>query len=99
MNLSGWRERGFYGRSYRVKKEIGSEDLSIRLGKTLDHEVDVLEHQFLRNGVSTLAGFARFLDPHKLVEIGRASCRERMVSVRVVRGGGRIIKKKIQQRT
>ena len=67
LNLSGWRERGFYGRSYRVKKEIGSEDLSIRLGKTLDYEVDVLEHQFLRNGVATMAGFARFLDPHRLV--------------------------------
>lgn len=67
LNLSGWRERGFYGRSYRVKKEIGSEDLSIRLGKTLEHEVDVLEHQFLRNGVSTMAGFARFVDPHRLV--------------------------------
>lgn len=67
LNLSGWRERGFYGRSYRVKKEIGSQDLSIRLGKTLEHEVDVLEHQFLRNGVATMAGFARFIDPHRLV--------------------------------
>jgi NAD(P) transhydrogenase len=67
LNLSGWRERGFYGRSYRVKKEIGRNDLHNRLGKTLDHEVDVLEHQFLRNGVSTLAGFARFVDPHRIV--------------------------------
>ncbi len=67
LNLSGWRERGFYGRSYRVKKEIGSEDLSMRLGKTLEHEVDVLEHQFLRNGVHTMEGFARFHDEHRLV--------------------------------
>ncbi len=67
LNLSGWRERGFYGRSYRVKKEIGSEDLSMRLAKTLAHEVDVLEHQFLRNGVAILPGFARFLDPHRLI--------------------------------
>jgi NAD(P) transhydrogenase len=67
LNLSGWRERGFYGRSYRVKKEIGSDDLSMRLGKTLEHEVDVLEHQFLRNGVHTMSGFARFIDDHKLV--------------------------------
>ncbi len=67
LNLSGWRERGFYGRSYRVKKEIGSEDLGIRLTKTLEHEVDVLEHQFLRNGVHTMSGFARFLDPHRLL--------------------------------
>ena len=67
LNLSGWRERGFYGRSYRVKKEIGSEDLSIRLSKTLAHEVDVLEHQFLRNGVQTMAGFARFIDANRLI--------------------------------
>jgi NAD(P) transhydrogenase len=67
LNLSGWRERGFYGRSYRVKKEIGSEDLGIRLAKTLEHEVDVLEHQFLRNGVHTMSGFARFVDPHRII--------------------------------
>lgn len=67
LNLSGWRERGFYGRSYRVKKEIGSDDLSIRLAKTLAYEVDVLEHQFLRNGVRTMAGAGRFIDDHKLV--------------------------------
>lgn len=67
LNLSGWRERGFYGRSYRVKKEIGSEDLSIRLAKTLAYEVDVLEHQFLRNGVRTMAGTGRFLNENQLV--------------------------------
>jgi NAD(P) transhydrogenase len=67
LNLSGWRERGFYGRSYRVKKDIGSHDLSMRLGKTLEHEVDVLEHQFLRNGVHTMEGFARFQDEHRLI--------------------------------
>ena len=67
LNLSGWRERGFYGRSYRVKKEIGSEDLGIRLTKTLEHEVEVLEHQFLRNGVHTLSGVARFVGPNRLM--------------------------------
>jgi NAD(P) transhydrogenase len=66
LNLSGWRERGFYGRSYRVKKDIGAHDLGVRLDKTLEHEIDVLEHQFQRNGVHTLSGFARFLDPHRL---------------------------------
>ncbi len=67
LNLSGWRERGFYGRSYRVKREIGSDDLGMRLAKTLEHEVDVLEHQFLRNGVQTMAGFARFEDAQTLI--------------------------------
>ncbi|MBU0557503.1 MAG: Si-specific NAD(P)(+) transhydrogenase [Alphaproteobacteria bacterium] len=67
LNLTGWRERGFYGRSYRVKKDIGGSDLDHRIDKTLEHEVDVLEHQFQRNGVRTLEGFARFVDPHTLL--------------------------------
>ncbi|MDT8326926.1 MAG: Si-specific NAD(P)(+) transhydrogenase [Roseovarius sp.] len=63
LNLSGWRERSFYGRAYRVKDDIGAEDLKARLHMTLDHEVDVLEHQFNRNHVDTLHGLARFVDP------------------------------------
>ncbi len=66
LNLTGWRERGFYGRAYRVKKDIEAKDLMARLHMTLDHEVDVLEHQFARNGVTTLRGMARFLDPHRI---------------------------------
>jgi NAD(P) transhydrogenase len=66
LNLSGWRERGFYGRSYRVKEEINGTDLGIRLSKTLEHEVEVLEHQFQRNGVRTFVGTARFRGPHEI---------------------------------
>src|SRR3978361_913806 len=51
LNLSGWRERGFYGRSYRVKQDIQATDLIARLQKTLDHETDVLQHPFSRNAV------------------------------------------------
>ena len=54
LNLTGWRERGFYGRAYRVKKDIAAKDLMARLHMTLDHEVDVLEHQFARNAVQTI---------------------------------------------
>lgn len=66
LNLSGWRERGFYGRSYRVKKEIGASDLVARLRKTLDYEVEVLEHQFARNAVRTVEGEGCFLSPHQI---------------------------------
>ena len=38
LNLSGWRERGFYGQAYRVKKDIEGRDLGARLAKTLDYE-------------------------------------------------------------
>jgi NAD(P) transhydrogenase len=70
LNLSGWRERGFYGRAYRVKHDIGAADLIQRLRITLDHEVDVLEHQFTRNGVETVRGAARFLDAHRIEVAG-----------------------------
>jgi NAD(P) transhydrogenase len=66
LNLSGWRERGFYGLAYRVKKDIEGKDLGARLRMTLDHEIEVLEHQFARNGVRTFAGLARFTDPHRI---------------------------------
>jgi NAD(P) transhydrogenase len=61
LNLSGWRERGFYGRSYRVKQDIDAHDLIVRLQKTLDHEVEVLEHQFSCNLLRTTAGEGRFI--------------------------------------
>ncbi|MBO6719385.1 MAG: Si-specific NAD(P)(+) transhydrogenase [Rhizobiaceae bacterium] len=62
LNLSGFRERGFYGRAYRVKQDISSDDLIQRLHKTLDHEVEVLQHQFMRNGVKSVHAAAHFLD-------------------------------------
>jgi NAD(P) transhydrogenase len=60
LNLSGWRERGFYGRSYRARETIGSADLSMRMARTCEYEVAVLEHQFARNGVKTVVGRGRF---------------------------------------
>lgn len=66
LNLSGWRERGFYGRSYRVKEEISADDLRQRLIITLNHEVEVLEHQFSRNRVQQMRGKASFVNPTTL---------------------------------
>ncbi len=66
LNLSGWRERGFYGRSYRVKQDLSADDLRARLDITLGHEVEVLEHQFARNQVTTLRGEAKFTTPHEI---------------------------------
>ncbi|HEY1710065.1 MAG TPA: Si-specific NAD(P)(+) transhydrogenase [Rhizomicrobium sp.] len=66
LNLSGWRERGFYGRAYKVKQDICAGDLLKRLHITLDHEVEILEHQLARNGVETAHGRARFLDSHRI---------------------------------
>lgn len=72
LNLSGWRERGFYGRAHRNKAEITAQDLRRRLSITLDHEVEVLEHQFARNKVSWAIGAARFLSPHAIEVTGES---------------------------
>jgi NAD(P) transhydrogenase len=66
LNLSGWRERGFYGRAYRVKENLDAKDLLNRLHITLGQEVEVLEHQFARNRVETLRGTASFVDPNTI---------------------------------
>ncbi len=75
LNLSGWRERGFYGRAYRVKQEISAEDLRRRLLITLDHEVEVLEHQFARNRVQHIRGKASFIDPSHAAGRSRMTAR------------------------
>ncbi len=66
LNLSGLREREFYGRGYRAKKEITAQDLLRRLQFTITHEVDVLEDQFARNQVQVAHGFAHFVDEHTI---------------------------------
>ena len=66
LNLSGWRERSFYGRSYRAKHAIEASDLKERLHKTLDYEVDILEHQFTRNHVESMTGVAHFTGPNEM---------------------------------
>jgi NAD(P) transhydrogenase len=64
LYLCGWREKGIYGRSHRVKSEITAQDLFQRLGITVQHEIEIIEHQLQRNGVRVIHGMAKFLDSH-----------------------------------
>ena len=64
LYLTGWRQRGFYGKSYRVKERITAQDLVQRLDITTRHEIDVIQHQLYRNGVTSVVGKASFVDPH-----------------------------------
>lgn len=66
LNLTGWREQAFYGRAYRACKDITIADLNSRLRKTLDYEVDMLDHHFARNGIAVAHGTARFMDTHHI---------------------------------
>ncbi len=66
MHLSGFRERGIYGASYRVKSDITIEDLLHRVNHVVATEVDVIRSQMSRNRVELLEGSARFVDAHTL---------------------------------
>lgn len=67
LNLSGWRERGFYGKSYKVKAEITARDLQKRLAHTVKQEVEVLENQCSRNNVEMVAGVAKFVSKNEVL--------------------------------
>src|ERR1700751_2369454 len=66
LYLSGYREHAIYGDSYRVKEKITFQDLLARVEPVVRHEIDVLRHQLLRNGVELMNASASFVDPHVL---------------------------------
>jgi len=64
LYLCGYREKGIYGRSHRVKQDITAADLLERLHITVRQEIEVIQHQLSRNGVQVISGLAQFLDAH-----------------------------------
>lgn len=62
LYLSGWDQRGLYGRGYRLKQQLTIDDLTHRLNITLEHEIEVMQHQLARNGVPVIEGTAQFID-------------------------------------
>lgn len=60
LDLSGYRERTFYGASYTVKQHITIEDLLLRTDQVIRHEIDVTRHQLIRNNVELIAATATF---------------------------------------
>ena len=64
LDLSGFRERSFYGMSYTVKQNITIEDLLVRTDQVIRHEIDLVRHQLARNRVELIAATASFHDAH-----------------------------------
>lgn len=62
--LSGYREHLIYGISYTVKQKITMKDLLTRVDPVVRHEIDVMRHQLLRNGVDLKMALGSFIDPH-----------------------------------
>ena len=66
LYLSGYRQRDFYGESYKVKPDITMQDLLFRTEHVIRHELDVTRDQLGRNRVELINAEASFIDPHTL---------------------------------
>lgn len=66
MYLSGYDQRGLYGKAYRLKEEMTMDDLMQRVAITINQEVQVMSHQLHRNGVTVLEGTASFIDANHI---------------------------------
>ena len=64
LYLSGWRQRGFYGSRYQVKDKVTAEDVMQHVSITLEHQVEVMRHQLISNGVTIIQGDAKFHGPN-----------------------------------
>ncbi len=64
LDLSGYRDKLFYGQSFTVKEQITMKDLLMRCDQVIRHEIDVMRHQLLRNQVDVVAATASFADEH-----------------------------------
>ncbi len=84
LHLSGYRERGIYGSSYRVKENITMEDLVFRVEQVVRTEIDIIRNQLARNRVELIEGHAKFLGPQE-IEINTGGSGSRILkSARIV---------------
>lgn len=64
LHLSGFRQRGLYGASYKVKNEITMADLLFRVDHVIRNEIDITRHQLMRNDVEVIAASASLIGPN-----------------------------------
>jgi NAD(P) transhydrogenase len=71
---SGFRQRSFYGRDFRLRSNISMEDLMQRVQEVIKRNYAVFADQLQRADVELIHGWARFTAPHTLsVENGDKS--------------------------
>ncbi|MGH9727061.1 MAG: Si-specific NAD(P)(+) transhydrogenase [Candidatus Acidiferrales bacterium] len=70
LHLTGFSERTFYGRDYRIKDNISVQDLAFRVTALVSRETGVIRAQLRRNGVAVIEGTAKFVDPHTIEVTG-----------------------------
>ncbi len=71
LYLTGYRQRAFYGRDYKLKQEISIADLMERVNTVVARETAVIREQLGRNGVAMIDGIAHFTSPRTLEVEGK----------------------------
>src|SRR5258707_4855943 len=71
LYLTGYRQRAFYGRDYKLKQEISVADLMERVNTVVVRETAVIREQLALNGAAMIDGPARFTGPHTLEVEGK----------------------------
>jgi NAD(P) transhydrogenase len=66
MHLSGYNQRGIYGQAYRVKQKIEMKDLLHRTDHVIRREIDVTQHQLMRNSIEVISATGSFVDAHTI---------------------------------
>lgn len=66
LYLSGFRQRAFYGRGYKLKDEISIQDLTVRVQSMIVREIEVIRAQLGRNHITIFEGMAKFIDQHTI---------------------------------
>jgi NAD(P) transhydrogenase len=82
LDLSGFREKSFYGSSYTNKQNITIEDLMVRTDQVIRHEIDVTRSQLSRNHIDVISATASFVDAHtlRLEMIGERDRGQRLIT-------------------
>jgi NAD(P) transhydrogenase len=66
LYLTGANQRGLFGSTCHVKKNITIADLTVISQQVIRHEWEVIRKQFERNGVELIWGRAEFEGPHEV---------------------------------
>ena len=70
LYLTGYRQRGFYGKGFIRRDEFSSVDILDRVTKVEDWETQTILDQLQRNRIHCIQGTARFLDGKNIEVMG-----------------------------
>src|SRR5262245_25193296 len=83
LHLTGRGQRGLFGESYRVKRDITIADLIAVSRQVIHHELEVVRDAFERNGIDLVWGHARFEGPN-LLQVSREDGSDRIAADKFV---------------